>query len=216
MPARLSPLAKLLLLLVLAGCSKSPAPQPAAEATAESSSTAASPDAASDVKLDILSFDQIQERIASKRGQVVVVDAWSTSCPPCMKDFHNLVELHKQYQPNDVACVSLSFDYEGVGKPEEASGTVLTFLKQQGATFDNLMSNEESDVLYRKFKLNAVPAVFVYDRAGQLRERFESEGAYDKVRALVAELVKEPAGPAPSSTAPVDTTPSSVIPAAGG
>ena len=44
------------------------------------------------------------------------------------------------------------------------------------------MSNEESDVLYRKFKLNAVPAVFVYDRYGKLRERFESEGAYEKVR----------------------------------
>jgi thiol-disulfide isomerase/thioredoxin len=207
MPACLSPLVTLLLLLVLAGCSKSTAPQPGAEATAESSSTAVSPDAASDVTLDILSFDQIQERIASKKGQVVVVDAWSTSCPPCMKDFHNLVELHKQYPPADVACVSLSFDYEGVGKPEEASGAVLTFLKQQGATFDNLMSNEESDVLYRKFKLNAVPAVFVYDRAGQLRQRFESEGAYDKVRALVAELVKEPATAASSGTTPPAAAP---------
>jgi thiol-disulfide isomerase/thioredoxin len=211
MPACLPRLVTLLLLLVLAGCSKSTAPQAGAEATAETPPSVLVSTTDSGVKLDILSFDEIQERIASKRGQVVVVDAWSTSCPPCMKDFHNLVELHKQYPPADVACVSLSFDYEGVGKPEEASGAVLTFLKQQGATFDNLMSNEESDVLYRKFKLNAVPAVFVYDRAGQLRERFESEGAYEKVRALVAELVKEPAAAAPAST-----TPPTTAPAAGG
>jgi hypothetical protein len=109
-----------------------------------------------------------------------------------MKEFHNLVELHKEYPADDVACVSLSFDYEGLGSPEEAEPPVLEFLKSQGATFDNFMSNEESDVLYRKFELNAVPAVFVYDRAGKLRERFESEGAYEKVKALVAQLVKEP------------------------
>ncbi len=150
-----------------------------------------------DVKLDVLNYDEIQQRIAEQRGKVVVMDAWSTSCPPCMKDFHNLVELHKQYGPAELACISLSFDYEGLGKPEDVSEGVLTFLRSQGATFDNLMSNEESDVLYRKFDLNAVPAVFVYDRSGKLRQRFESEGAYEQVRALVADLVKEmPAGAA--------------------
>ena len=43
-----------------------------------------------------------KQRIAAKRGKVVVMDAWSTSCPPCMKEFHNLVELHKQYGPGTV------------------------------------------------------------------------------------------------------------------
>jgi hypothetical protein len=118
-----------------------------------------------------------------------------------MKDFHNLVELHKAYPAEDVACVSLSFDFEGLGTPEESRPPVLEFLNSQGATFDNFMSNEESDVLYRKFKLNAVPAVFVYDRSGKLRERFESEGAYEKVRALVTELVKEPVAAAAETPA---------------
>jgi hypothetical protein len=115
-----------------------------------------------------------------------------------MKDFHNLVELDAEYGPDDLACISLSFDYEGIGKPEDVRERVLGFLRSQRATFDNVMSSEESDALYRKFKLNAVPAVFVYDRSGKLRARFESEGAYAKVRPLVAELVKEspPAGDA--------------------
>jgi len=185
----------LLLLLALtlaAGCGAAASGTPDADGhTARSEKTPPKNSEAADVGLSILSFDEIQQRIASKRGRVVVMDAWSTSCPPCMKDFHNLVELHEQYGPDTVACVSLSFDYEGIDKPEDQSDRVLKFLRSQRATFDNLMSNEESDVLYRKFKLNAVPAVFVYDRAGALRERFEGEGAYEQVRALVAQLVKE-------------------------
>ena len=153
------------------------------------------------VHLSIVSFEGIQERIARNRGRVVVMDAWSTSCAPCMKEFHHLVELHKQYGPDKVACISLSFDFEGIGTPEEQQGRVLEFLRGQGATFENLLSNEKSDVLYRKFKLAAVPAVFVYDRAGQLRKRFDNERAkskaeaftYEQVGRLVAELLEEEA-----------------------
>jgi thiol-disulfide isomerase/thioredoxin len=197
--------------VLIAGCSgnssaetsQTKAPAPASAANQLASAAADAPAAADNVPLSILSFDEIQELIAGKRGKVVVMDAWSTSCPPCLKDFHNLVELHKQYPASDLACVSLSFDFEGgVGsKPEDVREPVLAFLRSQGATFDNVVSNEESDVLYRKFKLNAVPAIFVYDRQGKLRERFEKEGAYEKVRALVAELVKEPA---PAATSPTD------------
>ena len=127
------------------------------------------------------------------------MDAWSTSCAPCLAEFHNLVELHNEHGAKNVACISLSFDYEGIGKPEEVQDRVLTFLRKEKAMFDNLLSSDESDVLYRKFQLAAVPAVFVYDRTGNLRKRFDNEEAktkadaftYAQVRTLVAELLAE-------------------------
>jgi thiol-disulfide isomerase/thioredoxin len=153
----------------------------------------------SGVELAIVDYQGVMEHVAENRGKVVVMDAWSTSCPPCMKEFHNLVELHDKYGPEEVACISLSFDYEGIDTPEDQAPRVLKFLESQGATFDNLMSNEESDVLYRKFDLAAVPAVFVYDQQGKLRKRFDNEQAqsdeeaftYQQIKALVAELVAE-------------------------
>ena len=163
----------------------------AAEQAANGDERQATAAAAGDVELSILSFVEIGELIAGKRGKVVVMDAWSTSCPPCLKDFHNLVELHKEHGPDKLACISLSFDYEGIGQPEDVRERVLSFLRSQGATFDNVMSNEDSDALYRKFKLNSVPAIFVYDRSGKLRKRFVDEGAYEQVRPLVAELIQE-------------------------
>jgi hypothetical protein len=115
-----------------------------------------------------------------------------------LKEFPHLVELHKKLGPDRVACVSLSFDYEGIGKPEEQREPVLAFLQKQGATFDNVLATEESDALYRKFKLTAVPAVFVFDREGKLVKRFDNEQAatpaeaftYEQVGQLVDELLK--------------------------
>ena len=153
------------------------------------------------MRLSIVDYQGILDTVARHRGQVVVMDAWSTSCPPCMKEFPNLVALSRRYEPEQLACISLSFDYEGLGQPEEQQDRVLKFLRAQQATFENLLSSEESDVLYRKFKLAAVPAVFVYDRAGKLRKRFDNEQAktkeeafsYEQVGQLVAELLAEPA-----------------------
>ncbi len=195
--------------LVLAGCGTADKPssdaRPAGAVTAADRGTqgtqpAGQAAASGDVELTIVDYDGILQHVEQNRGKVVVMDAWSTSCPPCMKEFHNLVALHKQYGPDKLACMSLSFDYEGLDTPQEVKPRVLKFLKSQGATFDNLMSSEESDVLYRKFKLAAVPAVFVYDREGKLRKRFDNERAkssaehftYADVRRLVAELVESP------------------------
>jgi len=150
-----------------------------------------------DVKVQLLDFAGIEQLVASKKGQVVVMDAWSTSCPPCLKEFPNLVELHKKHHQDGVACISLSFDYEGIGTPDKVQPQVEEFLVSQGAVFDNVLSSEESDALYRKFKLASVPAVFVYDREGKLVKRFDNEDAateedaftYEQVSQLVQELI---------------------------
>ena len=152
------------------------------------------------VKLTVLDFAGIERLIASKHGKVVVMDGWSTSCQPCMKEFHNLVQLHDDYGPDRVACISLSFDYEGIDPVEVVQEPVLKFLRSHRATFDNVLSSDDNEALYRKFDLASVPAVFVYDRRGKLRQRFDStqsagdsEGStYQRVRRLVDELLAEP------------------------
>jgi thiol-disulfide isomerase/thioredoxin len=144
------------------------------------------------VELRITDFRGIMDTVASHRGKIVVLDAWSTQCEPCMREFPGLVALHRKY-PGRVACISLSMDYEGLGKPEDQRGKVLEFLGKQQATFDNLLSNEPSDDLYAKFKLPSIPAVFVYDQRGDLAELFDSTRGkpftYKDVTAKVEKLL---------------------------
>jgi thiol-disulfide isomerase/thioredoxin len=140
------------------------------------------------VTLQILDYDAIQKLIAAHRGQVVVLDCWSTSCPPCVEEFPKLVALHKKYDPAKLACISLSFDFEGLGKPQDVQGDVLKFLEEHGATFENVLGAEPSDTLLKKMQLASVPAVFVYDRQGNV-QRFEGSKAYDQARELVKKLL---------------------------
>ena len=147
------------------------------------------------VDVQIKDYDAVVKLIESKRGKVVVMDCWSTWCQPCMKEFHNLVELHRQYGPEKLACISLSFNYEGAKRetPDEHRGEVLRFLREQEAAFDNVIASVPADELYQKleFKTASVPAVFVYDQQGKLDQQFSGEVSYDAVRKRVAELLAD-------------------------
>ena len=155
---------------------------------------------AKEVKLQILDWEATQKLIASKKGKIVVVDAWSTSCIPCMKEFPNLVVLQQAHQ-GDVACVSLNLDYIGLKAkpPEYYRERVLKFLTEKEAAFDNILSSVESDVMFEKLEIPSIPAVFVYDRSGKLVKTFDNSDAstdeegftYKDVTALVEKLLKQ-------------------------
>ena len=146
------------------------------------------------VALSLVDHAGLAAEIAAHRGKVVVLDCWSTSCPPCVREFPRLVALAARF-PDEVVCISLSFDYEGIGAAEDAMPKVRTFLEAVGAgRVVNLLGSEESDVLAMKLELVGVPAVFVYGRDGRLLEKFDDDGAkrrlgrpftYDDVEATV-------------------------------
>jgi len=152
------------------------------------------------VSLEIVSWEETQKLVAAHKGKIVVLDAWSTSCQPCMKEFPNLVKLHQKYAGKGVACMSLSCDYQGIKNkpPEFYRERVLKFLDKQGAGFQNLLATDPADELYDKMELASIPAVFVYGRDGKLAKRFDNEQAkteddnftYADVTKLVEELLK--------------------------
>jgi thiol-disulfide isomerase/thioredoxin len=166
-------------------------------ATLSSSSVQTSSAAATehDVTLKILDFDGLQRLISEKRGKVVVVDVWSTSCPPCVKSFPDLVAIQRRISPERLACISVSVDFEGTDPTEKIVPVVSDFLTKQRATFDNVLASEEVFTMLRKLGVSAPPAVFIYDRDGKLREKFTEAGGndkpmYERVGALVEQLIK--------------------------
>ncbi len=106
----------------------------------------------------------------------MVLDCWSTSCPPCIKEFPGLLELQKTFG-EEVLCMSLSFDYEGIGDVEEVMPRVRGFLEKVAATIPNMLSKEESDVMLTKLDLVSVPGIFIYGSDGELVKRFDDDMA---------------------------------------
>ena len=171
--------------LCLCGCTASSRNQPSGKAEADATKGASQPNDTTDaaassttttpiaeIQVALVSFDELQQKIASFKDRVVVVDAWSTSCLPCMKEFPHLVELARRW-PEDVVCISINLDFAGLPdqKPQDCAPGVLKFLKSKAANPSNLVNLISTDIdeqMYAKFEIESIPSIFVYDRAGAL------------------------------------------------
>ncbi len=187
------------LLVVAIGCGKGSGPQPAMTPPVETVDV--SDEKTTEVTTKVMDYQGIQMLVESYRGKVVIVDYWSTDCPPCIKELPGLVDIHNQYPGSEVKCITVSLDYIGLADegPETYQDDVMPILQFVGATFDNIIAADDSETMLKKLDLAAPPAVMVYGKDGKLAKRFDNEEAaseeegftyLDDIKPLVAELVK--------------------------
>lgn len=154
------------------------------------------------VEIKVASWKDVQARVAAHKGAIVVIDAWSTSCPPCIKELPKFVALHKKHYAAGLRCISFNCDYDNPSqKPEQSREPVLKFLTKHQATCENVLSSDPLEKWLEAVDLASIPAVFVYGRDGRLVKRFDNDSlkpgdnefTYANVTLLVEKLLKEPA-----------------------
>lgn len=196
-----------LLGLLIAGCQEQPKPDATSEEKAEASEEAGSENAAEtdaaakEVTLEVKSWAEVQDWVKTQQGKVVVVDVWSTSCPPCIAEFPNFVALQSKY-PEDLVCASVSLDYTGSDNDpsEELRERILGALKKLNAgSTVNFLSSDQDEEATKMMEVAAIPVAFVYDKNGELAKKFTNDdGEYpgegytynDHIVPLVDKLVK--------------------------
>ncbi len=124
----------------------------------------------------VASWDDVQQKVESHKGKVVVVDLWSSWCLPCIREFPNLVKLHEEH-PDTVACMSVNLNYDGTADspPESHLEDVRKFVTEQNAKFETIVCSDPDSDVYTKIDLASIPAIYVYDKSGQLRKRFDND-----------------------------------------
>jgi len=116
-------------------------------------------------------------------GKVTVIDFWSTTCEPCIREMPVLERLWRESDPAEVQVVGVAVD--------EEPGEVRKALPSLGVTFPMLI--DSAGVLSGMYRVGGgVPATFVLDREGRLRFFTGGDGGgvshvEEAIRALAAE-----------------------------
>ncbi len=132
------------------------------------------------IKVILVDHQELKTKVEASKGKIVVVDIWSTSCVPCMREFPHLIELSKKW-PGDVICISLNVDYIGLKSkpPESYTANVEAFLNQKKAHITNLQSREPDEDLLQNMKVGSIPAILIFDRASKLHLQLTDANAGD-------------------------------------
>lgn len=158
---------------VLVACAKTETAAPQAE-----SSSPVVGEPAVEVALTPVTFEKWQQELESMKGSIVVVDLWATWCAPCVERFPKMVEMSERYADRGVRFVSLSLDDRD---DESTIPQVTKFLQRNRATnMSNYLMDEIIPDAFEKLDLLGVPAVYVYDRDGQLARRLTGDDPNDQ------------------------------------
>jgi peroxiredoxin len=109
-------------------------------------------------------LDGTQERIATHRGDVVLLHFWATWCRPCIKEISSLQYLYQQFRSKDFTVLAVSLD---VRKKE-----LRRFFQRRSLRFPVYF--DPGRVVYQKMigGLEVLPRSLLIDKTGRIVQSY--------------------------------------------
>jgi peroxiredoxin len=129
-------------------------------------------------------------RLSDFAGRIVVLNFWSTICPPCIREIPDLSAFHLAQSTNGVTVVGIAVEPDG----REA---VPDFVKSYRIPYPVLYADTQVTELYGAVSL---PQTFIIDPAGRIVSRFIGRMRTKDLEAAIAPLRASPLTNAPPAT----------------
>ena len=140
----------------------------------------ASGEPAADFELNTFGGERF--RLSEQRGQVVVINFWYPSCPPCRDEMPEFQEVWEEYQGRNVRFIGL-FVPQGFDTEVEAR----QFVDELGLTFD--FATDVRARVAQEYAVQYFPTTYFIDQGGRVHSMEISRMDYDSLIAILDDLL---------------------------
>lgn len=121
---------------------------------------------------------------ASFRGQVLLLDFWTTWCKPCVRTLSRLQKMHDRFAASGFSDVGIVIKEKGVK-------AVQSFRQKHKITYPIFMDDADKPA-WKTYRVKVIPAMFLIDRQGQIVQQWVNEPDFNEVTAAIRRLVAKP------------------------
>ena len=112
------------------------------------------------------------------KGKYVLLDFWSTSCPPCIEDIRNIYkDLYNKY-----GCEK----FEIIGIADDPKNKVERFITQNKINWTMIPAPKSN--IQKLYRNSAYPALFLLDTNGVIISKGQNI-SHDRINAVLEELL---------------------------
>jgi len=115
--------------------------------------------------LSIPDLDNNRIELENYRGKVVLLNFWATWCAPCRLEIPRFVEWQRQYGPRGLQVLGISID--------DSDPPVRELVKKLNVNYPVAMGDAKLGIRYGG--VLGVPVIFLIDRRGIVRARFDGQ-----------------------------------------
>jgi thiol-disulfide isomerase/thioredoxin len=147
--------------------------------------------AAATPELEAVTVQDVLRTVRRPGATAVIVNVWATWCVPCREELPDLLRVEREYRGRGLRLVLVSADFDN------SAGEARAFLARHGVDFKSYLKTGDDmafiDGLSPKWS-GALPATFVFDGAGALRDFWEGKATYETFAAKVRAVIGAPSG----------------------
>jgi peroxiredoxin len=131
-------------------------------------------------------------RLSGLRGKVVLVNLWTTWCPPCRAEMPSMERLYQRFRGRDFELLAVSQD-------EDGKRVVEPFVKEMKLSFPVLIDPDHQ--VGDRYRVWGYPETIVVDRDGHIDEHVVGPREWDSPTSVaqIERLLGEGAGIAPAA-----------------
>jgi len=132
------------------------------------------------LSLRFTSVDGSTVDLDNLRGRVVLLDFWATWCAPCVVEAPSVVATYQKLHSKGFEIVGISLDRD--------KDKLLAFTKQHGMTWPQYFDGKAwNNALSTRFHVSAIPAMWLLDKKGYVRNTDARDDLAANVQKLLAE-----------------------------
>ena len=133
---------------------------------------------APDFRLELLSDGAVT--LSEQRDTVVVINFWSSTCPPCRTEARDLETAWQAYRDREVLFIGANI--------QDSHEPARRFLDEFGVTYPNGL--DEGGRISIDYGVVGIPVTFVVDGEGTVARRWVGEIDIDRLTTWIDELLE--------------------------